>query len=324
MIDRLIEKIDKTKNPTVVGLDPTYEMIPEKIKNEKLEQYGKTPKAVAEMFVSFNKVLIDSLYDIVPAIKPQIAMYEKYGVDGISAYIKTNSYAKEKGMVVIGDIKRGDISSTAEAYAAHLAGTEIEGERFDIWNTDAVTLNPYMGFDAIEPFIKPCNEYDKGMFVLVKTSNPSGVDLQGAEVSAIFGTLKEKLSVLFSNPSSLYEVTARLVDKWGKLAMGQNGYSKIGAVVGATNWHSGYSDDAARKMLRELMPNTFFLVPGYGAQGGKAEDIRDFFDKDGRGVIVNSSRGIIAAYKSDDKYCDDDFGEAARDAATAMKTALTF
>jgi len=302
MIDRLIEKIDRTGNPSVVGLDPTYEMIPEKIKKEMLGLYGKTPKAVAEMFIAFNKGLIDSLYDVVPAVKPQIAMYEKYGVEGIRAYIETINYAKEKEMIVIGDIKRGDIASTAAAYAAHLEGVYIEGEWFDLWNTDAVTLNPYMGFDAIEPFIKPCNERDKGIFVLVKTSNPSSRELQELKVG-------EKSLWVYP---WLFEETAKLVRKWGKLAMGNKRYSKVGAVVGAT-----YGDIG--KKLRKIMKHTFFLVPGYGAQGGKAADVRDFFDKDGRGCVVNSSRGIIAAYQKDSRYGDDNFGDAARVAALDMK-----
>ena len=301
MIDRLIDKIDRMDNPTVVGLDPTYEMIPEKIKKEMLALYGKTPKAVAEMFVAFNKGLIDSLHDIVPAAKPQIAMYEKYGIDGINAYIQTIRYAKEKGMIVIGDIKRGDIASTAAAYAAHLEGVEVEGEWFDLWNTDAVTLNPYMGFDGIEPFIKPCNEHDKGIFILVKTSNPSSREIQDLEVCGTSGGC-----------IAVYEMMAELVREWGKLAMGNKGYSKIGAVVGATHKNQG-------EKLRTIMPNTFFLVPGYGAQGGKASDIKGFFDQDNRGCIVNSSRGIIAAYKNDSKYSDDHFGDAARDAALHMK-----
>ena len=288
MIDRLIEKIERLDNPSVVGLDPTYEIIPPKIKKEKLDRHGKTPKAVAEMFIAFNKALIDSLYDVIPAVKPQIAMYEKYGIEGIRAYIETINYAKEKNMIVIGDIKRGDISSTAAAYAAHIEGVEIEGERYDLWQEDAVTLNPYMGFDGIEPFIKPCNDLDKGIFVLVKTSNPSSGELQD------------------------HEKAAGLVSEWGKLAMGKKGYSKVGAVVGATQKEQG-------EWLRKIMPHTFFLVPGYGAQGGSGKDIRDFFDKDGKGCIVNSSRGIIAAYMKDPRYGEENFTDAARVAALDMR-----
>jgi len=291
MIDRLIDKIERLDNPTVAGLDPTYEMIPEKIKKKNLDAYGKTPEAVGEMFLEFNKGLIDSLYDVVPAVKPQIAMYEKYGVPGISAYIETIKYAKEKNMIVIGDIKRGDISTTAAAYAAHLSGVEIEGERYDLWQEDAVTLNPYMGFDGIEPFIKPCIDLDKGIFILVKTSNPSSADLQD------------------------YVRAAILVREWGKLAMGGKGYSKIGAVVGATHPKQG-------EELRKIMPETFFLVPGYGVQGATGKDIRGFFNKEGRGCIVNSSRGIIAAYKNNSKYGDDNYADAARVAALDMRDDL--
>jgi len=305
MIDRLIKKIDEKDNPSVVGLDPTYEMIPDKIKKEMLEAYGKTPKAVAEMFIAFNKGLIGCLYDIVPAVKPQIAMYEKYGLEGIRAYMETISYAKEKGLIVIGDIKRGDISSTAAAYAAHIEGVSIEGEHFDLWQEDAVTLSPYLGFDSIDPFIEPCNELDKGIFILVKTSNPSSYDLQDINV------IVDKFYLKWKTPT-LYERTAELVDRWGKLAMGKNGYSKIGAVVGATFKEQG-------RRLRKLMPQTFFLVPGYGAQGGKGEDLKGFFGPDGRGCIVNSSRGIIAAYKSGRTSGGENFADAARAAALDMR-----
>ncbi|MCL1982480.1 MAG: orotidine-5'-phosphate decarboxylase [Clostridiales bacterium] len=296
MIDRLIDKIEKTGNPSVVGLDPVYEMIPANIRKEMLDSYGKTPKAVAEMFIAFNKGLIGALCDIAPAVKPQIAMYEKYGLEGVRAYIETASYAKEKGMVVIGDLKRGDIATTAAAYAAHIGGVTVEGEAFDLWNEDAVTLNPYMGFDGIEPFIKPCNDLDKGIFVLVKTSNPSSADVQDIEAPG----------------GPLFERVAALVAEWGKLAMGGKGYSRVGAVVGATYKEQG-------EKLRKMMPSTFFLVPGYGAQGGKGSDIKGFFGPDGRGCIVNSSRGIIAAYKNDRKYSDADFADAARNAALKMK-----
>lgn len=299
MIDRLIKKIERCGNPTVVGLDPTYEIIPEEIKAEMLEVYRKTPRAVANMFLRYNKAIIDGIEDLVPAVKPQIAMYERYGLEGIWAYLQTIKYAKEKGLIIIGDIKRGDISSTAEAYAAHLDGVTILGRHFDLWKEDAITLNPYMGFDGIEPFIEPCKVWDKGVFILVKTSNPSGGELQDLLVEG----------------KPLYHHTAALVSKWGDLAMGNEGYSKIGAVVGATYKEQGIE-------LRKLMPHTFFLVPGYGAQGARGEDLKGYFDKDGRGCIVNSSRGIIAAYKKDKRYGDHDFVQAARDAVLAMKKDL--
>lgn len=299
MIDRLIEKIERYENPTVVGLDPTLEMMPNFIKNEMFEKYGKTPKAVGQMFIKFNKVIIDEIKDVVPVVKPQIAMYEKYGLEGLNAYMETIEYAKLQRLLVIGDIKRGDISSTAAAYAAHIEGTEIEGEFFDLWKEDGITINPYLGFDGIEPFINACNERDKSIFVLVKTSNPSSGELQDLDVSG----------------NRLYERVAGLVDLWGKLSMGERGFSRIGAVVGATFIEQG-------EELRKIMKNTFFLVPGYGAQGGKGSDLKGFFNKDGVGCIVNSSRGITAAYKDNKRFKETQFGEAAREAALIMKKDL--
>lgn len=299
MIDRLMDRIEKMANPTVVGLDPTYEMIPGSIREEMLEKYGKTTKAAAKMFISFNQQIIDHVCDLVPAAKPQIAMYEQYGVEGLQAYMETVTYARKKGLMVIGDVKRGDIASTAAAYAAHLSGVEIEGLRFDVWNEDAVTLNPYMGFDGIEPFIEPCNNYDKGIFVLVKTSNPSGREIQD----------------LIADRKPIYEHAAAMVSKWGELAMGENGYSRVAAVVGATYQEQG-------RELRSKMPHTFFLIPGYGAQGATGDDLKGYFDRDGRGCIVNSSRGIIAAYRKDSRYGEQNFAEAAREAVLEMKRDL--
>ena len=299
MIDRLMNRIDKMANPTVVGLDPTYEMIPKQIREEMLEKYGKTTKAAAKMFLSFNQEILDHVCDLVPAVKLQIAMYEQYGIEGLKTYMETITYAKKQGLIIIGDVKRGDIASTAAAYAAHLGGVEIEGTRFDIWNEDAVTLNPYMGFDGIEPFISPCNEYDKGIFILVKTSNPSGKEIQD----------------LIAEGKPVYEHAAQLVSRWGELAMGDNGYSRVAAVVGATYKEQGQE-------LRKRMLHTFFLIPGYGAQGASGDDIRGYFDRDGRGCIVNSSRGIIAAYRKDSRYGEHNFAEAAREAALMMKRDL--
>ncbi len=299
MIDRLIERIDELKNPTVVGLDPTFEMIPNHIKQTMFERYENTPKAVSQMFLQFNMGIIDAISDLVPAVKPQIAMYERYGLDGIVAYMQTIAYAKSKGMLIIGDIKRGDIASTAEAYAAHLSGVEVEGERFDLWQEDAVTLNPYLGTDSVDPFLKACDEYDKSIFMLVKTSNPSGKEIQDLIVEG----------------KPLYLHVAQLVNQWGRTSVGKYGYSKVGAVVGAT-----YSEQG--ELLRKVIPNTFFLVPGYGAQGATAADLKGYFDKDGKGCIINSSRGIIAAYKQSDKYSEENYGEAAREAVITMKTTL--
>jgi len=303
MIDRLINEINKKQNPTVVGLDPRLDMVPNFIKEEFFEKYGKTPKAVGKIFYKFNKQIIDSIYDIVPAIKPQIAMYEQYGPEGIESYIRITEYAKEKGLIVIGDVKRGDITSTAEAYAnGHIGMPQIEGELYDIYKQDAITLNPYLGFDSIEPYIKYCREYDKGLFILVKTSNPNSGEIQDLE----------------TNEGKLYEKVGRLVSKWGEELIGESGYSQIGAVVGAT-----HPDQAEN--LRKLMPNTYFLVPGYGAQGAKAGDLKGYFNKDGLGAIINSSRGIIGAHLKEDnksRFLDSDFALCAREAALYMKEDL--
>ena len=296
MIDVLLERIDALRNPTVVGLDPTLEMIPAYLREEKFAELGKTPEAVAEMFLAFNEGIMKAVQGIVPAVKPQIAFYERYGLAGLAAYEKTCAMAQKMGFVVIGDIKRGDIGSTAAAYAAHIGGAEIEGERFDLWHEDYVTVNPYLGVDGIKPFVDECNKHNKGIFVLVKTSNPSSSQLQD----------------LIVDGKPIYLHMAALVEEWGQDAMGEKGYSRVGAVIGATHREQGAAARAA-------MPHTFFLVPGYGAQGGTAEDIRGFFDKDGRGCIVNSSRGIIAAWKKSEKYGERDFAEAARAAALAMQ-----
>ncbi|MBQ1216181.1 MAG: orotidine-5'-phosphate decarboxylase [Firmicutes bacterium] len=304
MIDQLIKKIKETGNPTVVGLDPTLVMIPNYLKKEMFEKYGKTPKAVAEMFVEFNRLIIDATYDLIPAVKPQIAMYEKFGLDGLDAYIRTCEYARSKGLVVIGDIKRGDIGSTAEAYAGHIDGCDIEGEHFDLWKEDYITINPYLGVDGIEPFLKVLRKDEKGIFVLVRTSNPSSGELQDKMMEDTY----------------MYNQVADLVSKWGEDTIGEYGYSKVGAVVGATHPIQGVE-------LRKRMPHTFFLVPGYGAQGGKGADLKGFFDENGVGCIVNSSRGIIAAYKKDAMIADPEtvgpeFAEASRRAVIAMKEDL--
>lgn len=302
IIDTLIEKIKKTENPTVVGLDPRYSFIPDFIKKESIEKFGKTPKAAAESFFVFNKAIIDSVYDLVPAVKPQVAMYEMLGIDGMECFAKTCDYASSKGLVVIGDIKRGDIASTAEAYSdAHIGKLNVEGETFELFHEDFITINPYLGIDSVEPYFANCRKYERGLFVLVKTSNPNSGQLQDLDVGGM----------------KLYEKVGSLVEEWGAEFIGKNGYSDIGAVVGATH------PDQAR-VLRKLMPHTFFLVPGYGAQGGKAEDLAVCFDKDGLGAIVNSSRGIIAAYKKEQygKFGEREFAAAARQAVIDMKADL--
>jgi orotidine-5'-phosphate decarboxylase len=281
VIDRLIDRIDELKNPTVVGLDPTFALMPAPIIAEQISEYGKTPRAVSEAFFAYNKIIIDAVADIVPAVKPQIAMYEIFGADGVGAYNATCEYAGAKGLTVIGDVKRGDITSTATAYAAHLGGVNIFGKHFDPWHEDFVTVNPYLGSDGIAPFTEVCAETGKGIFVLVKTSNPSSSELQDIAIDGEF----------------LYMKAAKLVEKWGENLVGERGFSSVGAVVGATHREVGAN-------LRRTFPKMFFLVPGYGVQGASAEDVREFFDTDGRGCIVNSSRGIIGAWRNDKRGAD--------------------
>jgi orotidine-5'-phosphate decarboxylase len=304
IIDRLIDKINETGNPTVVGLDPRLAYIPSYITEKYYAKYGKTPKAVAKSMFKFNKKIIDAVCDIVPAVKPQIAMYERYGIEGLKAYAQTCEYAKLKGLIVIGDIKRSDISSTAEAYSdGHIGNVQIEDATFGgDFNQDFITLNPYLGGDSITPFLKDCKAYEKGLFVLAKTSNPNSAEIQD----------------LLVDGTPIYEKVGALIEKWGSELIGEHGYSSVGAVVGATH-------PAQAKRLREVMPHTFFLVPGYGAQGGKAEDLAVCF-KDGVGAIVNSSRGIIAAHQKEQyKTCFNDekqFAQAARQACIDMKNDL--
>ena len=304
MIDTLISKIKKTHNPTVVGLDPRLGMIPDCIKEVAYETYGKTPTGAAKAFLAFNKAIIDEVHDLIPAVKPQVAMYEQFGAPGMQAYIDTIAYAKSKDLVIIGDIKRCDIASTAENYSdGHIGRVSVEEEKFEIYKEDLITLNPYMGYDSIEPYMKNCETYDKGMFVLVKTSNPNSGEVQDIMVGQ----------------QHFYEYMGALVAKWGQDFIGESGYSRIGAVVGATYPEQG-------KALRKLMPKTYFLVPGYGAQGATAEDLAGCFNKDGLGAIVNSSRGIIAAYQKD-HYGKDfgpaDFAKASRQAVIDMRDDLT-
>jgi orotidine-5'-phosphate decarboxylase len=309
MIDKLIEKIEETKNPIVVGLDPTIEMMPKYLTEEMYGTYGFTPEAVGAMFAAFNKEIIDRVYDLIPAVKPQIAMYERYGLEGIKAYIKTAEYAREKGLVVIGDTKRGDVATTAEAYATHIGGIEIEGRDYDLWKEDAITINPYFGTDGITPFVDECIRKDKGIFILIRTSNNSSFELQDLEVIGSDG----KAEPLF------YHV-ANMVGRWGENSIGKYNYSLVGAVVGATHKEQGIA-------LRKQLPHTFFLVPGYGAQGGTGADLKGYFDKEGRGTIVNSSRGIIGAWKNNPDYSGDanlgkDFALASREAVIAMSKDL--
>lgn len=303
IIDKLIEKIKCMENPTCVGLDPRIEYVPSFIKERYFEKYGKTPQAAAKSLYKFNKYIIDEIYDIVPCVKPQIAMYERFGIYGLKAYLKTIEYAKKNGLIVIGDIKRSDIASTAQAYSdGHIGRADVEGIKYEMFKEDFITLNPYLGSDSITPFLKDCKEYEKGLFVLVKTSNPNSGEIQD----------------LITDGKPIYEKVSELVSKWGSELIGKYGFSEVGAVVGAT--HPKQAEE-----IRKLMPNTFFLVPGYGAQGGKAEDISVLFNEEGLGAIVNSSRGIIAAYMNDtykNKFSENDFAKASRAAAIDMKNDL--
>lgn len=307
MIDVLVEQIQAKQNPTVVGLDPQLSFLPSQLKEQAYQEFGKTPEAVAKAFFEFNKAIIDQVYDLVPAVKPQIAMYELYGAAGIAAYIETIAYAKAKGLVVIGDIKRSDIASTAAAYAqGHIGVVPIEDSLHEIYQEDFITLNPFLGIDSMEPFLEICRQRPKGLFLLVKTSNPNSGQLQDLIVKSAGAT-----------DSLLYQYVGQLVSDWGQDLIGQSGFSKVGAVVGATHRQQAVE-------LRKQLPHTFFLVPGYGAQGGTAEDIRGMFDKEGRGVIVNSSRGIINAYHNP-KYRDfgaADFAAASRQAVIDMRQDL--
>lgn len=297
MISQLIEKIQKTKAPVCVGLDPMLGYIPEHVRERALEEYGETLKGAAEAVWQFNKEIVDHTYDLIPAVKPQIAMYEQFGIPGLEAFKKTVDYCHGKDLVVIGDAKRGDIGSTSAAYAAgHLGTVTVGGSAFRPFDEDFLTVNPYLGTDGVKPFADVCREEKKGLFILVKTSNPSS------------GEFQDRLS----DGRPLYEHVGELVAKWGESCMGES-YSQIGAVVGATYPEMG-------KVLRKIMPKSYILVPGYGAQGGKGADLVHFFNEDGLGAIVNSSRGIIAAYKQEAyaKFGPEQFGEASRAAVEDM------
>ena len=298
MISKLIEKIVNTGAPIVVGLDPKLDFVPDAIKKRCFEEKGENLDGVAEAFWQFNKEIIDNIYDVVPAVKPQIAMYEEIGIPGLIAFKKTVDYCKEKGLIVIGDIKRGDIGSTAQSYAVgHLGGVKVGDKVFKGFDEDFVTVNPYLGSDGVKPFIDICNKEDKGIFVLAKTSNPSSGEFQDRLIDG----------------KPLYEIVGAKIREWGEEST-DGSYSNVGAVVGATYPEMG-------KVLREIMPHNYILVPGYGAQGGKGKDLVNFFNKDGLGAIVNSSRGIIAAWKSDNykQFGDGKVGEAARAAVLDMK-----
>lgn len=297
MIQKLIENIKKTNAPIVVGLDPMLGYIPEHITKKAFAEYGETLEGAAEAVWQYNKAIVDAIHDLIPAVKPQIAMYEQFGIPGLMAFKKTVDYCKEKGIVIIGDVKRGDIGSTSAAYAtAHLGKIKIGSSVLTPFGEDFATVNPYLGSDGIKPFIEVCKEEKKGLFILVKTSNPSSGEFQDQLV----------------NGRPLYELVGEKVAEWAEDCMGDE-YSYIGAVVGATYPEMG-------KVLRKVMPKSFILVPGYGAQGGKAADLVHYFNEDGLGAIVNSSRGIIAAYKQE-KYAAfgaENFADASRQAVVDM------
>lgn len=294
--DRLIKKIIEMKNPSVAGLDPRLEYVPEYITKASFEKYGVTLKAAAEAILTFNKALIDELYDVVPAIKPQAAYYEMYGWEGVRVLTETISYAKSKGMYVMTDGKRNDIGATMEAYAAaHLGTVAVGDQTFEPFGADALTVNGYLGTDGIAPLLKICTERDKGIFVLAKTSNPSSGELQDKCI----------------DDTPVYAAMGDMCEKWGENTIGEYSYSAVGAVVGAT-----YPEQLSE--LRKRLPHTMFLVPGYGAQGGGAEGLRGAFDENGLGAIVNSSRAIMCAYKKEG--CNGaDFAKAARREAVRMR-----
>lgn len=297
MINKLVENIKKKGAPIVVGLDPMLDYVPPQVKKKAFEEYGETLEGAAEAIWQFNKGIVDQIYELIPAVKPQIAMYEQFGVPGFAAYKKTVDYCKEKGLVVIGDIKRGDIGSTSAAYAVgHLGSIQVGSNSFKPLDEDFATVNPYLGSDGVTPFLKTCKEEKKGIFVLVKTSNPSSGEFQDQLV----------------NKRPLCELVAEKVASWGEELMGEE-YSYVGAVVGATYPEMG-------KILRKIMPKAYILVPAYGAQGGKGKDLVHFFNDDGLGAIVNSSRGIITAYKQEkyEKYGAQGFAEASRAAVEDM------
>ena len=299
-IDKLINKIKETNNPTVMGLDPRYDMLPNCIK----EKYSGSVEKITQGILEYNKALIDATYDIIPAIKPQMAFYEMFGVEGIKCFKETCKYAKEKGMIIIVDAKRGDIGSTAAGYSnAYLGKTPMGEIEESFYYADFLTVNPYLGSDGIKPFVEDCKKYDKGIFVLVKTSNPSSGELQDLKLE---------------NGKTIYETVGSLVENWGEEVRGENGYSSVAAVVGAT-----YPEQL--QTLREQMPHTFFLIPGYGAQGGKAEDIALGFDKNGLGGIINASRSLMCAYKFDkwkDEFSDEEYAKATRAEAIRMRDEL--
>jgi orotidine-5'-phosphate decarboxylase len=295
-IDRLIKQIYIKRSHIVVGLDPNIEYFPRHLKLKLKDDLYNCGKIITY----FNKKIIDSIYDLVPIIKPQLAYYEKYGIEGLKAFDQTVRYAKNKGLIVIADAKRNDIGSTAQSYSIGFLGkVKLNKKPISVFDVDAVTVNPFLGSDGILPFIDDVNDYGKGIFILVKTSNPSSGEIQDLVIIKANKRLK------------LYEVVANLAKKWASLSIGKSGYSSVGAVVGAT-----YPKEA--KILRKKMSKMFFLVPGYGAQGGKAVDMVNFFNNDGLGAIIASSRKINYAFRYDKRFNENEFDVAARKAVLDM------
>lgn len=298
--DRLIERIEALQNPTVAGLDPKLDYIPEFIRDEAFSACGKTLEGAAAAILKFNRGLIDALCGIVPAVKPQCAYYELYGWQGMRALAETVRYAKSKGMFVIIDGKRNDIGNTMKAYAAaHLGETDVGGERLAAFGGDALTVNAYLGSDGVEPLLDVCRENDRGIFVLAKTSNPSSGELQDRKLE---------------DGRTVYRTVGHWCEKWGAKLPGKHGYSGVGAVVGAT-WPAQLAE------LRRELPHTFFLVPGYGAQGGGAKDVAPAFDSNGMGAIVNASRSILCAWKKSGGP-EREYARAAAGEAVRMRDAI--
>jgi orotidine-5'-phosphate decarboxylase len=301
-IDKLIEKVKTKKSHIVIGLDPNYDKIPFHLKTMNVKKYGEGLTGIARTIFDFNRSIIDAVFDLVPAIKPQIAFYEQYGIEGLKAFKQTVQYGKKRGLIVIEDAKRNDIGTTASAYSSGHIGevTNSKNRSFRVFDLDAITVNPYLGSDGIMPFIRDAKLYEKGVFVLVKTSNPSSTEFQNLTVTSSDGrTLK------------LYELIAEYVRKWGEDNIGFAGYSAVGAVVGAT-----FPEEA--KVLRKLMPKAYFLVPGYGVQGGKVNDVLGCFNKDGYGALISASRSIIYAYQNQEQKSSLDFIETSRNAVIKM------
>jgi orotidine-5'-phosphate decarboxylase len=300
--DRLIAAIDRKGCPIAVGLDPRLDLLPPALVRTCFTQHGETHRGASRAIRDFNLHLLDAIAPHVPAVKVQVAFYEAFGPAGMEVFAETLSASRQRGLIVIADVKRGDIELTAQAYVSAYLASSLPGVRLAPgFEADAITVNPYVGGDGVLPFVSPTKSHGKGLFILVKTSNPSSGDIQNLLVDGL----------------PLYERMASLVQRWGDGTEGKRGYQAVGAVVGAT-----YPAEAAR--LRHLMPHSYFLIPGYGAQGAGAAEVRACFNADGYGALVNSSRGILYAYRQEAyrTFGEERFAEAARAAVHAMKEEL--